>query len=149
MSLSDPVLEAFKKLPPAVAATLDEVELKALSFSAEFAAVGEEAGTGWANNLKAHIDMGETFDQALAAANQAATDILAPFIAEHPEAAHMIQPLIDALQTGTPASGKASPRIIGRYARTISRRSPRYARPMEYDDRSIRPVYEDRSRGSH
>ena len=106
--LIDPVLEAFKKLPPAVAATLDQVELKALSFSAEFAAVGEEAGTGWANNLKAHIDMGETFDQALAAANQAAADILAPFIAEHPEAAQMIQPLIDALQTGTPEAVRAA-----------------------------------------
>ena len=46
--------------------------------------------------------MGQTFDQALAAANQAAIDIIAPFVEAHPETAQMIQPLIEALQTGTP-----------------------------------------------
>ena len=46
--------------------------------------------------------MGETFDQALAAANQAALDIITPFVQEHPETAQMIQPLLNALQSGTP-----------------------------------------------
>ena len=101
-ALINPIQAAFDKLPPLVAATLDETEREALTFSAEFANIGEQAGTAWANNLKAHVDMGETFDQALAAANQAAIDIIAPFVEAHPETAQMIQPLIDALNTGTP-----------------------------------------------
>jgi hypothetical protein len=101
-AMKSPFAEAFEKLPPMVQASLDETERAALTFSAQFANIAEQAGSAWANNLKAHVDMGETFPQAIAAANQAALDIITPFVQEHPETAQMIQPLLQALQSGTP-----------------------------------------------
>ena len=41
--------------------------------------------------------MGQTFEQAIKEANQAAADILEPFIEQHPETAQMFQPLFDAM----------------------------------------------------
>lgn len=104
-AMTDPFVEAFNKLPMAVSDTLDQTERTALTFQAKFAQTAEMAGTAWATNLQAN--MGEGFDQALAKANQAAADVLAPFIQQHPETAQMFQPLFDAMNQTGPGAAQA------------------------------------------
>ena len=90
--MQDPFQTAFNKLPAMVSDQLDIVERDTLTFQAKFATIAENAGTTFATNLQAN--MGQGFDQALAKANQAVADMLAPFIAEHPEMGQMFQPSI-------------------------------------------------------
>ena len=99
----DPFVEAFNKLPMAVSDTLDETERATLVFQAKFAQVAEMAGTTFATNLEANMQ----FDNAIQIANQAVADMLAPFIAEHPEMAAAFQPLFDAMNKMGPGSGQA------------------------------------------
>ena len=103
-------MQTFDKLPPHVSATLDETERGALAFQAKFATIAEDAGTTFAQNLQAN--MGQGFDQALASANQAVADMLAPFIAEHPEMAQMFQPLFDAMNKTGPGSAQAVQEVL-------------------------------------
>jgi methyl-accepting chemotaxis protein len=110
VGLLDPIKKAFDELPPAVAGTLDQIERNALSFQGKFAAVAEEAGTAWATNLQAN--MGQGFDQAIAKANQAAADVLAPFIQQHPETAQMFQPLFDAMNKTGPGAAQAVQKVL-------------------------------------
>lgn len=102
---TDPVMAAFDKLPPAVAATLDETERSALAFQAKISTIAEQAGQAWSTNLQANMSQGT--QGAIQAANQAAQEVIAPFIAEHPETAEMFQPLFDAMQKVGPGSGQA------------------------------------------
>ena len=108
--MTDPFQAAFDKLPPMVSNTLDQTERDTLIFQAKFATIAENAGTTFAQNLQAN--MGQGFDQALAKANQAVADMLAPFIAEHPEMAQMFQPLFDAMNQTGPGAGQAVQDIL-------------------------------------
>ena len=54
------------------------------------------------NELQAHVLEGG--QAAVGHASQAALNILEPFQQQHPEMAQFVQPLIDALRTGTPES---------------------------------------------
>ena len=104
-AMTDPFVTAFNKLPAAVSDTLSQTEREALTFQAKFAQTAEMAGTAWATNLQANMSQG--FDQALAQANQAAADVLKPFIEQHPETAQMFQPLFDAMNQTGPGAAQA------------------------------------------
>jgi hypothetical protein len=109
-AMTDPFVTAFNKLPAAVSDTLSQTEREAGIFQAKFAQTAEMAGTAWATNLQ--FNMGQGFDVALAEANQAAADVLAPFIQQHPETAQMFQPLFDAMNQTGPGAAQAVQQVL-------------------------------------
>jgi ABC-type transporter Mla subunit MlaD/rubrerythrin len=110
----DPISQVFADMAPNVAATLDEVERNALSFQAKFAQISEMAGETFATNLQANIGLG--FEGAVSAASQAVADMLAPFIAEHPELAGMMQPLFDELAQAGPHGAQAVQDVLEKWS---------------------------------
>ena len=104
----DPLHEVFDKLPPAVAATLDETERSMLIWQAKVANIAEQAGDAWADNLLANANSPDAIQRA----NQAVADLLAPFIAEHPELAATFDPLFDAMNQMGPGSAQGVQEVL-------------------------------------
>jgi hypothetical protein len=112
-TMTDPISEVFNNLPQVVQAGLSDAERQMLSVQAKFAVVGEQAGMAF--GLEMNANMGSGMDQAVAMAAQRALEILEPFKAEHPEMASYVDPLINALRTGTPEAIQAALNEMGKF----------------------------------